>query len=235
MIPNISVAIVGAPKSGKTHLALTLTPPIVVYSFDVRGADLLLPKFKGKQIVVKPFIPPISDTLEPDEGAPKFWQAIKADYQKTVDSGEFKTVVLDPATMLWEIIRDAWQVAKHKQHLMSRDYGDANRSMAWVLTYPLLKGMNVVSINYLRDKYVDDQATGEKEIDGFKRTEGLVDVILQTVMKEKPTSAEERKATKRETKSVVVTRVEKCRFDRDLNGMELTDATFEDVATLLGA
>ena len=224
MIPNIFASISGDPKTGKTHLALTFPDPIVVYSFDLRGAELLLdkPVFKDKKIEVRKFMPPICDTLTPDKEAPLFWDSIKDSYRADIESGKFKTVVVDPATMLWEIIRNAWTVENDRQRLLRRDYGVPNARMTWILTSPLVVGMNVASVTYLKDVYVDDKATGAKEVDGFKRTQGLADIVLLTEMIGK------------KEKVKVKTTIEHCRFDRELNGVELTDTDYSELMTLLG-
>lgn len=228
MIPNLLINISGDPKSGKTHIGLTFPDPILVYSFDLRGAELLLSKkeFKDKQIEIRRYMPPIVESLTPDKESPVFWEEIRKNYKKDIESGKYKSVLLDPATMLWEIIRNAWVVENERQRLLRRDYGVPNARMTYMLTSPLISGMNVVSINYLRDVYIDDKATGEKEIDGFKRTEGLADFVLFTRMVTIGSGKDRR--------NIVKTRVEKCRFDRDLNGMELEDTTYSELLTLLG-
>jgi len=224
MIPNVFVSISGDPKSGKTHLALTFPEPIVVYSFDLRGAELLVGKdeFKGKQIDVRNFMPPITDTMQPTQEDLTFWEKIKKDYQATIEGGKFKTVVIDPSTIVWEIIRNAWEVERGMGKLLSRDYGVPNSRMTWMMMSPLTIGMNVVTIQYLREQYVGDKATGLMVLDGFKRTEGLADLVVFTEMIGK------------KEKSLVKCTLEHCRFDRTLNGTELTDTCYEELMTLLG-
>lgn len=228
MIPNIGVSITGESKAGKTHLSLTFPSPIVIYSFDIRGAEILLtkPEFKDKQIEIKKFMPPIAEALHPEPYAEKFWMEIKKDYKEMMDSGLYKTVVIDPATILWEVIRHSWTEESDRRQLLSRDYGEPNARMTWALMAPLTLGMNVVSTQYLRTKYVDDKATEELELDGFKRTEGLLDVAIGVEMITK-------KEKGKPTSSVVMT-IKRNRFDRDLNGFELIDATYSDLISLLG-
>lgn len=224
--PNIFVSIAGEPKSGKTHLGLTFPEPIVVFSFDLRGAELLLPKFPDKKIEVKQYLPPLVVTAESDEESLALWRTIEADFKEATESGEYKTIMYDPATMLWEIIRSAYEYERGKGKLLRRDYGPANSRMAGMLMQPVATGMNVVSVNYLADVYEGDKATGEKKIDGFRRTEGLADLLLLTQMLTTGVGKEKH--------SIVKTRIEKCRFDRDLNGTELEEATYDDIITLLG-
>ena len=66
IIPNISVGIAGDSKTGKSHLGLTFPDPTVVFSFDLKGAELLLPKFPDKKIEVKKYLPPLIANAEAD-------------------------------------------------------------------------------------------------------------------------------------------------------------------------
>ena len=225
MTPNKFVAIAGDPKTGKSHLALTFPDPIIVYSFDIRGTGLIVHKFADKKIEIRQFLPPISATQKPGQDSVDLWEEFKADYSKSIGSGEFNTVVIDPATMLWEIIRNAYTVENERNRLMRRDYGEPNARMLWVLSNPIVVGMNLVTINYLAAVYVDDKDTGEKKLDGFSRTAGLADLVVQTEMKT---------TGGREKKSIVKARLDKVRFDRDLTGMELDDPDYDIIMALLG-
>jgi len=239
LIPNISCSISGAPKTGKTHLALTFPPPIAVFSFDLRGAELLLPPYKtffeGKEVVVKQYLPPITDSTKPDNSIVKLWSAIKADYRETVESGKFATIIIDPATMLWEIIRHSWQVEEGRNTVgVARNYGEPNARMTWMITTPLVAGLNVITTQYLKDVYVNDQPTGEKALDGFKRTEGLADVALWTQKATRQASPDERRSQGTNLVNVVKTNITDCRFDRKLNGLELIDTTYNELMAMMG-
>jgi len=216
---NLSVSVSGDPKVGKSHFALTAPEPIVVYSFDWRGVDPLIkkPMFKDKDITVKKFVPPVSDSLHPEPYAEKLWDNIREDYRALQEEAKVNTIILDPSTVLWEIIRNSWEEEKGRRQLMSRDYGEPNARMAWMLMSPLPLGINVISIQYLRERYVADKPTGELELDGFKRTEGLVDVVLDVAL----------------IGNKSVFSIKRNRFDRSLNGEKLNDATFSDVVALV--
>lgn len=222
MIPNLLTSISGRPKSGKTHLALTWPEPIAVFSFDLRGAELLLPKFEGKQIDIFKFPPPISIEMEATEDDLKLWNEFKKSYREAMESGKYQTIVVDPATMVWEVVRNAFKYASEKKGMMPRDYGTPNSRMAWVLTAPLVSGMNVVSVNYVRPVYEGEMPTSEIEIDGFKRTEGLADFVVFM------------EAVKKGKDSLCRARIEACRFDRTLNGFTIDDPTYDDIIGLLG-
>jgi len=87
-----------------------------------------------------------------------------------------------------------------------------------MLRYPITVGMNLVAIQYLKDVYVNDQLTGEQDIDGFKRTKGLADIAL---------------VTSRSGQNIV-TRITDCRFALDLCDTEHKNLTHEQLMLLLG-
>jgi len=221
LYPNICVSIKGPPGSGKTHLAYTFPPPILVYNFDRRGNFVRgRPEFKAKDIDVKVFTPPVSDTLEPDEETVKFRNEIRNSYKKDIESGKYETVVLDPNTILWEHIHRAYKYDEGRGKLRARSYGEPNAQMSWYINYPLELGMNVVVISYMRDKYVDDKPTGEEIIDGFKRTDGFADIVIETSLNKE---------------NQVVSKLTKCGFDKELTGEVQFDTDYDELMSLIFA
>ncbi len=221
MFPNITVSISGLPKSGKSHLALTFPDPIVVFSFDL-GLEPLLKKFSKKNITVKAYPTPIIDTARPKPYAKEIWEQFNKDYKQVIWDKEVKTVILDPATTIWEIVRHSWTEELGQKQLMPVQYSEPNARMSALLTEPRISGVNLVSIHYLKDVYVNDKATGELELDGFKRTEGMVDIVLLN------------QRQVRQKKNVIVTTIKDHRFELSLNGMELETTTYDELVTLLG-
>ena len=179
VVPNYAVAVVGDPKSGKTHFALTFPEPIALFSFD-RGADFVVRRFPSKAIEVFHFNPPVQMSYPPAPFAEALWAKFLKEYRATVEGRKFKTIVLDTGTVLWEIIRWAYTEEESRTQIRARDYGEPNARMSWCLLYPVDLGHYVVTTQYLKDKYVDDKATGEEILDGFKRTEGLVDITIRS-------------------------------------------------------
>ncbi len=233
---NLSVSLSGDPKTGKTHFALTFPDPIAVFSFDQRGAEVLLPKFPNKRIDIFKFDPPVSASLHPDTPyAMTLWNNIKAKYIELTGSGEYKTFVLDPATILWEIIRHAFAEQEGKDDIgRARNYGEPNARMSWMILSPLPSGHNVVCLQYIKDRYVSDTMTGEKEVDGFKRTGGLTDVGMWFSKVTKPASADQRKRLGKKEVSVVNARVTECRFDMEVEGIVLENPSYDDLMNILG-
>ena len=220
VIPNHSLLLLGEPKTGKTHFSLTYPAPILLVSLDL-GADFVIQKhYSGKDIKVLKYELPIVDTLKPQAWAEPLWTRIKTDYETELNSKKYKTVILDTGTSLWEIIRYSFVEEQNRNQLRSRDYGEPNARFTAILQKPILMGINMVTINHLKDEYVEDKSTGKKVIDGFRRTNSYVDIIA---------SSEFRKATKK-----MIVRIEDCRFDPMLTGIELPNPSYADLMMLLG-
>ena len=216
--PNINVMIAGKPKSGKSHFAFTFPMPLVIYSFD-RGAEYVIGKhFKDKEITVRTFDIPIMESMNPPPFAEKLWGEIKTSYDIDLTSG-FKTVVIDTGTHLWEIIRLAHLERQNRTKMKARDYGEPNANMSGMLLKPSVLGMNMVVTQYLKDVYFDDKATGEVAPDGFKRTGGIVDLVL---------------LSERKGKSDFIMTIEDCRFEPELNQHEIKGGSYTELMALLG-
>ncbi len=213
----ISVSISGEPKTGKTHWALTFPAPIRLFSFE-RGANYVATKFPDKDIEIIPFLPPMQTSTEKDTYAEKMWEELRPAYQKECEDPKVKTIVIDTATQAWEIVRTALVERQHRKQILQREYGPANKDMLWLLMNPIVNGKNLVTIQYLRQKYVNDTATAELELDGNKRTEGAVDVVMETTFKS----------------NKFVTVVKKTRFDPRVNGYEFVNGGYSDLMLALG-
>ena len=227
--PNLIVSISGLPKSGKTHLAFTFPDPIRVFSFD-RGYKEVRAKFPNKQIDCAEYDLPIVDSLElRDTGFPEIWKRIRDDIREAISGGVYKTIVIDTASSLWEIIRYAFNESENRAigtGGKARNYGEPNARMSSIFARAQLAGINLVLIQYLKDRWVSDENTGEKELDGWRRTEGLADVVLEI--------RQGTQLIKGKTKNANITLIKGNRYDRDLNGQELTDATYQDLLAVLG-
>jgi len=221
VVPNISVSITGEPKTGKTTQACSFPGPIKLLSFDLR-AKWVVSKMQDKRIDVSNYPLPTVDTLNPTKEqywAEDFWQQIKKDAYEAIDSGEYKTLVLDPATFLWEIVRSACAEEENRAKLgKARDYGEANIRMRGLFNRAVMGGMNLVAVSYLKDVWVDDKPTGETKLDGWKHILSLSDVLLNTEYRGKK----------------FITTIQRNGFDPSLNFKEFESFTYDDLITLLG-
>ena len=225
IIHNLIISISGAPKTGKTHLSLSLPAPILIYSFDL-GAEVVVRKFPDKKIDIRQYTMPITTTASPSIEEAKLCKEFEKDYKKTIWSGEYKTIVLDPATFVWELIWHTYQIDQGDEKLIARKYTEPNARMSAINNEPKLSGVNLVLIHYMKEAYVGDKPTGEMKLDGFKRTEGLVDLVLRT--------RKEVRAKGGEKKNVIITTIQDNRFDLDMSGQEIPNATYDDIVAVLG-
>lgn len=222
IVPNLIVSVTGRAKHGKTHFALSFPDPIKVYCFN-RGADIVTAKFPSKKITVHNFfLPIIEDELGEREWAGKIWSEFYKEFKTDCSSGEYQTLVLDAATEVWAICRQAITEEKNRKKLLEVEYEKPNLRMTSLLNYATNGGVNLVTIQYLKDRYVKGENTGEQELDGWKRTENQADIILEIARVAKG------------DKQVMRTTVKDNRYDRDLNGLTLDDTGYPELLSLLG-
>ena len=227
--PNLIVSIAGAPKSGKSHLALTFPDPMLVFSFDI-GLEPVLVKFPDKAIEVKTYPIPIVDSVKPRPYAKEIYGQFTKDYKEAIEGGTWKTVVIDTATALYELGRHCRAEELGQENLLQFQYGEVYARLTAVILQPRLNGINLVLTHHLREKYVANEATGAMELDGFKRTEGLVDLVLETRREVRTVVKENKKGRQ----NYIVTYIKDNRYDLDLNGEEVEMATYDDLLALLG-
>lgn len=232
VVPNIIVAVNSLPKSGKSHFMLTFPKPLMVFSFDI-GLEPVLKKFPGQDIIVKTYPLPIIETVRA-VGFKKdilgIWQAFVEDYRKVIADTQVRSIGLDTATALYEICRIA-RTGELGRELDPVEYGDVYLRMKALVQQARLSGQNLVLTHYLKDVYVGREPTGEKVLDGWKHTEGEVDVVLML--------RRERSKDKGKPGDKVILTIKDNRYDMALNGWEtellapgLT--SYDDLATALG-
>ncbi len=227
--PAISVSISGEPKAGKTHLALTFPKPLVIVSLDL-GAKMLInkPPFEGQEITLREMPLPLFDSLDATGlGFSKFWQEVKNQIYADLDSCKFATVVIDTATALWEVIRYGYNEEEGKTigaSSKARNYGEPNARMYGVYTRAQLAGVNLVLIQYTKDKWENDANTGRRVMDGWNRTEGIVDINLLNRKELNPKGKG----------SQFKTTIKDNRYDHTTEGTELTMTDYDELITVLG-
>lgn len=224
LVPNILVSISGKPKAGKTFLSMSFPAPIKIYSFDL-GATYVRTKFPDKEIDIKEFSLPVIES-EDAQWAEPIWGELMKEYKTDIESGKYQTVVLDTATVVWQICHQAVTEEKNRKKILEIEYFKPNLLMSSFFTRARLGGVNLVTIQYLAPIYVKGENTGQFGVDGWKRTEGNVDLVLEM---ESKTIGEGRAA-----RTQMITLVKDNRFDRDLNGQIFVDTTYDELIALLG-
>lgn len=230
VIPNIIISVRGEPKSGKTHFAFSFPGPIYCVSLDMR-ARLIAAKFPNKEIDVREYVCPIASSTDDKaiiEGTLAVYGKIASDYQKALESGKYKTFVIDPETSLWEILRTAYaeerDIANNpiNPRKGALEYTQPNRRMSTFFDNPRVQGSNIVATSYLKEKYKGGSPTGEYILEGWKYTDSKADIIFDLAM-----VGEKEKA---KTEFTVVG----CGFDRSLRGSKFDDLSYKRLMALLG-
>ena len=223
IIPNMFVSISGDQKRGKTHFALTFPAPILLMSFDV-GAKFVCEKhFPDKDVTIKEYnLPVVETTNAPITGVEQVWKDIQADFKDACESGKYKTVVIDTGTALWEIVRYAYKEETSKMKLPPLGYVEPNARFLALFQTARACGINFVITNHLKDEYANNEATGAKVLDGFKRTAGYADVCLTMA----------RKGEKKDTRFVA--KIDDCRFDPFITGEEIEMPDYDTLCAFLG-
>lgn len=183
------------------------------FDLDVGGYDRAKYRFTGQDIASKSY--PIPNQLDVDDiataktvsirqkklkGYKECWFEFAKDYSAALKDEKVKTVVVDSATQLWEVVRQATlqekQEAqdplrtgdKYREALLPVEYAEANNRMRAVIHAARSYQKHLVLVHYPRDVYaqkltergVQEVKTGEVEIDGFKYTQALVDLVVRT-------------------------------------------------------
>jgi hypothetical protein len=134
-------------------------------------------------------------------GMKELWQKIMLDYANAVQKPEVATIVIDSGTRLWEICHTALLQEKQEEQLdkgvpedklrtqlLAIEYGPANNRMKILLDAARTFRKNLVLTHYPKDVYADkltergveSYKTGEVDVDGFKQTKALSDIVIYT-------------------------------------------------------
>lgn len=173
VIPRLIAAVSGLEKQGKTSFALSAPGPIIYFNLDY-GLEGVLGKYAGgKDVYVKEYRYKRNDT--PDKYN-TLWASFTTDYYNALKS-KARTIVIDTATELWELLRLA-RFGKLTQ-VMPHHYGPVNAEYASVIREGYSYDKNVILLHKLKKQYVNDKFTGEYERSGFTNTGFLVQANLE--------------------------------------------------------
>lgn len=243
------LAIRGPNKTCKTTLGLTFPKPLMHFDLDL-GFDRAAPRFKEDidtgLIVSKRYPAPlkvaISDkgevTLRFSErkvvGVRELWEEFTQDFIEALVGPQFKTLMIDTGTVLWEITHRAFLQEKqeaqkpediNKQGLRERllpvEYGEPNSRMRAVFHGCRTYEKNLVLTHFEREKIqekltdrgVVEERTGIFELDGFKHTGDIVDIQVATYL----------------NKNVPHCKVELCGLAIAFQGAELEEPSYDKI------
>jgi len=217
----VRVRVTGNPGCGKSHFALTFPDPITVFDYD-EGLDDLLDKdvFKDKEIEVIDCSLPIQWSTKKKTFGKKEWEFFIEQYEIALEVS--KTVVIDTGTTFGEIVIAAVAETLGVKQLMPYQYGDRNAYIKAVVNMAKKAEVNLVFTQHMKDVYVNEQRTGEKEPDGWGRLGGLVDWdIFMEVRRAKDGTVA--------TKSYI----NKCRLERSIIGETYEDIDYASLVDLV--
>lgn len=233
---NMLVSISAKPKSGKSYFSMTFPEPIKIYSFDLGAEFVRKSKFPDKAITIKDFVLPIIDSEHPEPWAQPIWESFYQEYRRDVESGTYQTLVIDTATAVETILRqsvfeeladEAAGKGRLKTKLATNEYTARNLRMSALFGRAKNNGVNLVTIQYLKQEWVKApgkeraEPTGELVLDGWNQTDGLVDVVLEMEGKFKA------------GKRVHMTTIKANRFDDSFDGKVFEDTNYEELYALL--
>jgi len=210
---KLVVAVWGAEKTCKTTMALTFPKPMYHFDLDVGGFERARDRFEGQDIVSESFATPlqverlmgkVNVTTRASRrivGVREVWQEFLVKYVELLKDEKLETIVIDSATQLWTICHQGFLQERQenqkpgtppRESLLPIEYGEPNARMRSILYAARSYKKNLVLTHYPRDVYaqkvtakgIEDYKTGGIEIDGFRQTSALVDVVVSTYLSE---------------------------------------------------
>lgn len=211
MEETLVVAIWGQEKTCKTTMALTFPKPMYHFDLDVGGYNRAKGRFEGQDIVSEPYPTPLqldrmmgktsvsTKASRRIVGIKEVWQKFLIKYAEILQDKKLCTIVIDSGTQLWTICHQGFLQERQegqkpdappRQTLKPIEYGEPNARMKSIIFAARSYKKNLVLTHYPRDVYaqkvtdkgIEDYKTGDVEIDGFKQTSALADVIVSTYL-----------------------------------------------------
>ena len=235
---RLIMSVQGWTKNGTTHFGLTAPKPLLVQ--DINGRlEGTLRKFKGQDIYVTHYKTP--ETKIKDVGVTRSGQKIKTSVPKEVRAAErvidqftadFKQALAEGVrSILWDKANELWDTLRLADlemlsHVGMEHYGVLNRRMRDLLTLATDSSVNLIMNHDLGEEYTDDGSGRSRPSGRFKRM-GWKWMDRQSQM----TFELCRQGKTNEVKFVGT--ILDCGHDPELNGYELENPTFTDVAMLV--
>lgn len=167
------VAVAGREKQGKTHFALTAPGPIAFFDLDVGTEGVVHLFTEDKDIITCDCSIPNSQSE-----AGQVWDRFTRAYDAALASPKVRTLVIDTATELWELLR-LHSFGKLSQ-VMPHQYGPVNaKYQALIRSAYAHPDKSLILLHKMKPKYVNDKRTADYEASGFSNTPFLVQVNVQ--------------------------------------------------------
>lgn len=218
IVKRLLVAVESLEKEGKTHFALTAPGPIAVFDFDT-GMEGVVSKFaKQKKIYVSDYRRLGNVMTNTPDNYVLLWEKFKKEFIATMEEPSIRTVVMDTATEVWELLRLA-RFGKLTQ-VMPYHYGPVNAEYRELLRKAYSSNKNLILLHKMKDEYVKDQRTGQLKRSGFSDTGYMVQVNIRMW---------------RDEENHFHMFVKDCRQNPDVAGLDLMDdaATFPMLANCI--
>lgn len=166
--PRIILSLEGLEKTGKTHFSLTAPGPIALFSTDI-GEEGVVSKFKNVWVMS---IDKISDDSAGQ--APAEFNRFKEAYMDIIHGKSVRTIVIDTATEIWEILRMAR--FGRISNVLPLMYGPVNAEYRALIREAYSCDKNLILIHRMKPIYKEKTKTDEYERAGFGDTGSLVQV-----------------------------------------------------------
>lgn len=184
--PVLSVCSYGHEKRGKTYWALSAPGPVAVISSDA-GTEATVRTWEraGKQVLLfRHIVPPAGQNIDTYE---KAWDKVSRALYEAMESKYFRTIVIDTATEMWELLRLA-RFGRLTQ-VMPHNYGPVNAEFRSLINKAVNSEKNTVWIHKVRKVYKTnkngvDSWTGEWERSGFSDFGYIIDLVIENMIVE---------------------------------------------------
>lgn len=181
--PRLIISTEGLKGAGKTHWALTAPGPLAFFNLDI-GLEGVLHKFKQeKEIFISDcrFHKTLDKKLKATESAHTryidLWLRFIEHYEKALNHPEIRTIIIDTATELWELLRLA-KLGRLKE-VLPHQYSECNMVFSDMIRAAYDEDKNLILIHRVKQRYANEKWDGTYIRAGFKDTGNLSQIVLR--------------------------------------------------------
>ena len=172
--PRLIVSVSGHEKQGKSHFAMTAPGPIAYFNADI-GMEGGVGKFTDDKEI---HVLEVARVENEETDAEDEWDRFEKAYKAMLRSNYIRTMVMDTATEIWELLRMA-RFGRLTQ-VMPYQYGPVNAEYRALIREAFNWDKNLVLLHKMKEVYSGNgpkaAPTGEWTRSGFKDTGYLVQV-----------------------------------------------------------